>query len=193
MGGCVGGWVFQWVGLGHITKYQINLDLIEIIQFCLNMYDLLDILDIFLDILLKPPQPFMGLFSLYDFSIKYRSGLKNGDADGLSRRSVITENEVHSICNGILAQEPPRVGIIQVSKVQVVNWQRRQNADEAIKLIGSFVKMGRKPPYREQSSLPEETNSLLRDFDMLMVSDGVLYRKQQRDGQEVYQLILPKE
>ena len=57
--GWVCGWmgvsVGQWVGLGHITKYQINLDLIEIIQFCLNMYDLLDILDIFLDILLKPP------------------------------------------------------------------------------------------------------------------------------------------
>ena len=49
----------QWVGSGHITKYQINLDLIEIIQFCLKIYDLLDI---FLDILLKPPQPLMGLF-----------------------------------------------------------------------------------------------------------------------------------
>ena len=52
----------QWVGSGHITKYQINLDLIGIIQFCLNIYDLLDILDIFWDILLKPPQPLMGLF-----------------------------------------------------------------------------------------------------------------------------------
>ena len=58
MGGSVG----QWVGSGHITKYQINLDLIKIIKFCLMIYDLLDILDIFLDILLKPPQPFMGLF-----------------------------------------------------------------------------------------------------------------------------------
>ena len=29
----------QWVGSGHITKYQINLDLIEIIQFCLKIYD----------------------------------------------------------------------------------------------------------------------------------------------------------
>ena len=62
MGGCVGGWVGQWVGSGYITKYQINLDLIEIIQFCLNIYDLLDIFDMFLDILLKPPQPLMGLF-----------------------------------------------------------------------------------------------------------------------------------
>ena len=58
MGGSVG----QWVGSGYITKYQINLDLIEIIQFCSNIYDLLDIFDIFLDILLKPPQPLMGLF-----------------------------------------------------------------------------------------------------------------------------------
>ena len=31
----------QRVGSGHITKYQINLDLIEIIQFCLKIYDLL--------------------------------------------------------------------------------------------------------------------------------------------------------
>ena len=40
MGGSVGGSVGQWVGSGHITKYRINLDLIEIIQFCLKIYDL---------------------------------------------------------------------------------------------------------------------------------------------------------
>ena len=37
MGGSVG----QWVGSGQITKNLINLDLIEIIQFCLKIYDLL--------------------------------------------------------------------------------------------------------------------------------------------------------
>ena len=42
----VGVWVDGWVsgsmgGVGHINKYQINLDLIEIIQFCLKIYDLL--------------------------------------------------------------------------------------------------------------------------------------------------------
>ena len=43
-GRCVGGIsgsVGQWVGSGHIIKYQINLDRIEIIQFCLKIYDLL--------------------------------------------------------------------------------------------------------------------------------------------------------
>ena len=39
------GWVCGWmdgsVGLGHVTKYQINLDVIEIIQFSLKIYDLL--------------------------------------------------------------------------------------------------------------------------------------------------------
>ena len=41
MGGWLGGSVGQWVGSGHVTKYQINLDVIEIIQFCLKIYDLL--------------------------------------------------------------------------------------------------------------------------------------------------------
>ena len=37
----MGKWVGQWVGPGQIIKNQINLDLIEIIQFCLKIYDLL--------------------------------------------------------------------------------------------------------------------------------------------------------
>ena len=33
-------WMGQWVGPGQIIKNQINLDLIEILQFCLKIYDL---------------------------------------------------------------------------------------------------------------------------------------------------------
>ena len=91
MGGCMG----QWVGSGQMTNL-IKLELINIIWFCLNIYNLwrhpylwvdgwvngwahvkppksnkswpnrdnsiMDIFDILLDILLKPPQPFIGLF-----------------------------------------------------------------------------------------------------------------------------------
>ena len=49
--GWTGGSVGQWVGSGHITKYQINLDLIEIIQFCLKIYDLL-----------RHPHPWVGVW-----------------------------------------------------------------------------------------------------------------------------------
>ena len=37
----MGQWVGQWVGPGQITKKRINLDLIEIILFCLKICDLL--------------------------------------------------------------------------------------------------------------------------------------------------------
>ena len=45
MGGWVGQWVNGWVsgsmdGSGQITNNLINFDLIEIIQFCLKIYDL---------------------------------------------------------------------------------------------------------------------------------------------------------
>ena len=38
--GWMGGSVGQWVGLGKMTKNLINIDVIEIIQFCVKIYDL---------------------------------------------------------------------------------------------------------------------------------------------------------
>ena len=49
MGAWVGGWVGGWVGPGQIIKNRINLDLIEIIQFCLKIYDLLTHPDLWVD------------------------------------------------------------------------------------------------------------------------------------------------
>ena len=40
MAGCVGGWLGQWVGSGQIINNLVKLDLIEIIQFYLKIYDL---------------------------------------------------------------------------------------------------------------------------------------------------------
>ena len=40
MGGWLGESVGQWVGSGQIPKNLINVDLVEIIQFCLNICDL---------------------------------------------------------------------------------------------------------------------------------------------------------
>ena len=40
MGGCVRGWVSQWLGSGQMTTNLKNVDLIKMIQFCLKIYDL---------------------------------------------------------------------------------------------------------------------------------------------------------
>ena len=41
----------------------------------------MDILDIFLDILLKPPQPLMGLFFLYDLDLDPMTLILKPDLD----------------------------------------------------------------------------------------------------------------
>ena len=38
MGGCMGEWVGEWVGSGQMTNL-IKLELIDIIRFCLKIYD----------------------------------------------------------------------------------------------------------------------------------------------------------
>ena len=40
MGGWLGGWAGQWVGSHQIIKNLVNRHLIEIIEFCLKIYDL---------------------------------------------------------------------------------------------------------------------------------------------------------
>ena len=40
MGGWLGGWVGQCVGSHQIIKNRVNRHLIEIIEFCLKIYDL---------------------------------------------------------------------------------------------------------------------------------------------------------
>ena len=51
MGGWLGGSVGQWVGSGQMTNNLINLDLIDIIQFSLKIYDLY-----------RHPHPWVGVW-----------------------------------------------------------------------------------------------------------------------------------
>ena len=62
----MGQWMGQWVGSGQIIKNGINLDLIEIIQFFLKIYDLL-----------RHPHLWVGVWVVGWFS-----GLMDGSMDG---------------------------------------------------------------------------------------------------------------
>ena len=63
MGGSVG----QWVMLGQSTKNLINLDLIDIIQFCLKIYDLL-----------RHPHPYALMGWVCVWVIEWASGSMSG-------------------------------------------------------------------------------------------------------------------
>ena len=56
----------QWMGSGHITKNQINLEVIKIIQFCLKICDLL-----------RHPHLWMGVWV-----VGWNGGLIDGSMDG---------------------------------------------------------------------------------------------------------------
>ena len=92
-----------------------------------------------------------------------------------------------------MSQEPGQIGVIRVHQVQAVDWWKRQAADDAICCTASFVESWKRPPYKMRCFLPDEAKALLHEFDMLVLTDGVLYRKQQKEDQEVYQLVLPQE
>ena len=123
MGGCMG----QWVGSGQMTNL-IKLELINIIWFCLKIYNLwrhpylwvdgwvngwahvkplksnkswpnrdnsiMDIFDILLDILLKPPQPFIGLFLQFGL-LQIHGGRAGGWGSIWGRRKVFLHAHMH--------------------------------------------------------------------------------------------------
>ena len=100
---------------------------------------------------------------------------------------------MQSICNEILSHETPQEGMIRAHQVQSVDWRKRQAADEAISSIASLVEKWKKPSCRKREYLSMEAKSILHDFDSLVLTDGVLYQKQQKGDQEVYELELSKE
>ena len=62
---CVDGSVGQWVGSGQITKNLINLDLIEMIQFCLKIYVHVPVITVKSQQLFLPPATKLGQGNIF--------------------------------------------------------------------------------------------------------------------------------
>lgn len=148
----------------------------------------------------------------YDFTISYRSGKKNGDADGLSRlppRHVASE-AVRALCEAKMEAETEALVEVISMSVDVIekeeehlsgrvngshkDWTIIQNEDPVIKKLVDLVQHGVKPSSREQRKLMAESRDFriyLNEWDRLCLRRDVLYRKRLVEGREVYQLILP--
>ena len=140
--------------------------------------------------------------SLYDFSIEYRSGKKNKDADPLSRlwedsrgetdddMDKIPFNVVKTVCGEMDSCElKSHLQNVQVSNV---DWRNRQLNDTSISRIIQYVESGTKPSVRERRLLPVSIKLLLRSLDKYVMRNGILYRRRMVEEKEHYQLVLPE-
>ena len=153
----------------------------------------------------------------YNFSLKYKTGKTNGDADGLSRRPQevveLFPEAVNSICSAYTVnrdscpyietmlvsscgQIPVTLSsesddIPESSELRDIDWSREQLADPNVARVKHLVESGFCPEYSDLKTESPVVLKYLRERKKLSLVDGVLYRNTTVDGQSTRQLVLP--
>jgi len=141
----------------------------------------------------------LAALSAYNFSIKYKCGKSNSDADALSRYKEISDNSFKAIYKAVLT---PFVTTLCMSQAVVPGyeidegdvvrsnrmWRIRQRDDPVIARFLSAVTNKVKP---DTGVLDQEGRLLLKEFDKLVIKRGVLYRHTRVQEVDQYQLVLP--
>lgn len=161
-------------------------------------------------------QRWVSALGQYNFDMIYRQGIKNQDADGMSRypheklqdsdenRVRIEDSTVKAICSVI--NIPPYIEVIPAAGINIVEATesptqpmaqiemreiRKQQRDDRI--IGKWVRavIDKKMPDRNIYMSREDLN-MKKNFNNFKMKRGLLFR-QVKEGQEetVYQLVLP--
>ena len=162
-------------------------------------------------------QRWVAALSNYNFTLTYRSGAQNIDADTLSRRPDNIEEECHfpeilkAIAEGVPTPDVPLVhslslhasttdeeedevpeDILQSTALSAHDWKKAQQKDHSLSKIIRWIHDGLRP-----TAQLVETNNMdkrfLRDWDKLILQDGVLYRQVIIDDQSCDQLVVPRQ
>ena len=150
----------------------------------------------------------------YDFSLHYRSGKTNIDADALSRLPgilrgngdtcslSIAEEGVQAVCQSQL-QTIPLVETMCLGQQVVdesyaaqslptVDVRARQAKDTGIVKVLDLLRRCRTPSRYDFQNADRETRILFREISSLKEKDGIVYRERQCNEQATRQLVLPK-
>ena len=153
--------------------------------------------------------------SLYNFKVHYKPGRNHTDADHMSRlpgvctevERTIDEEAVKAISNGIHLQQaiveqlcadrcalqyyeqevyPVDVEMDQSAPV----WRETQMNDDVLQQLIPMVESGQRP---EWTTLSSDLRPYIREWDKLVMLDGVLYRSRLDPDTDckVHQLVLP--
>ena len=154
-------------------------------------------------------QRWVAKLANYNFTIKYKCGLSNVEADALSRISwpeVLTDTEdldvdlncmdTH-VVNAILAGSRPKTSLIESmscsSKIippelsqdsdssSNINWMKEQRADPNLTVIIKLIESGQLQKRKQHGKDTPEVKSLLRIRKSLKLVKDILYRKTYTD------------
>ena len=160
----------------------------------------------------------LAALSTYNFSLKYKSGKSNCDADGLSRRphdcTELFPEAVKAICeaytvsrsscpyaeNYVVTSAPLLAETVdsniqsddfESTDINTVDWAEEQTNDHSINRVLHFVKSGYYPQKSELDSEDQEVLKYLRHWKNLYIQNGILYRETSLNGEKFRQLVLP--
>ena len=147
--------------------------------------------------------------SNFNFTISYKSGKSNVDADFLSwlpgHWETVSSDVIEATCQSIQAQIEGICDADYVScHAQQTNqdqhrndWKDLQEQDDVLKKLREHLVNGRetKYSYYKQNYLKsQQILNVLEGLDKLVMKNRVIYRKKHtRDDQEILQLILPSQ
>jgi transposase InsO family protein len=144
--------------------------------------------------------------STYDFNILYKPGVTNTDADVLSRlprkEEQISSEVVAAVSEGLATDTRFVEGVSMSQHVLVslspggvfkegerIDWASEQLEDEIIGIVYRMVRDGTE--HSTESACPA-TSRLLREKEVLVMKDNVLYRQRETVDGKQYQLVLPE-
>ncbi|KAL7841777.1 hypothetical protein SRHO_G00254680 [Serrasalmus rhombeus] len=154
-------------------------------------------------------QRWVSQLSAFHYTIRYRSGRTNKNADSLSRQGLPTPEEaLEPVLGGVILPlslqqqgrgETPGSLVTQCStfafpSCSPTELQGLQKADPSINALLPFWQEQKLPGRSVREGLPVRTQGFLRQWDRLVLDKGLLYRKilKPEGGEEVLQLLLPE-
>lgn len=139
----------------------------------------------------------------YDFSIRYRSGKTNIDADALSRLPEIDSGSVKAICQqgsqeDVILSLPVNVSAVDdlakdcLSTLKPIDMRQLQRADKSIHHVIQCIESGLKPERSKIDSLDRDLVKYLSQWDKLEIQNGILMRKFSEQGHSYHQTVVPR-
>uniref|UniRef100_A0A8P4KCX1 Gypsy retrotransposon integrase-like protein 1 n=1 Tax=Dicentrarchus labrax TaxID=13489 RepID=A0A8P4KCX1_DICLA len=152
-------------------------------------------------------QRWAAQLAAFDFSIRYRSGRSNANADSLSRQyqnahihpDLGTALPGTALPESLRCQEiKPPLSVTQMSMSVLPSYTpdcllTLQHADPVLGAFLQFWRRKRIPDGKERKALSNPVRELVRQWNRVVEKEGLLYRRILRPdgGEEIYQLLLP--